>query len=66
MLEKHRIKPSLHRAQKENLKVLMENSRCSWLVDANVRVENEKLLLEATNGQQCINAKIVEILRYSF
>lgn len=63
MLRNHRIKPSLHHAQIANLKVIMENSRANWIVDANIRVENEKLQLEATNGQHLINEKIRELLR---
>lgn len=64
MLEKNHINHYLHKDYIDTLKVIMENSRANWIVDANIRIANEKLQGEVTNGHALINEKIREVLRY--
>eukprot|EP00026_Physarum_polycephalum_P000181 Phypoly_transcript_00181.p1 GENE.Phypoly_transcript_00181~~Phypoly_transcript_00181.p1 ORF type:complete len:2011 (+),score=311.30 Phypoly_transcript_00181:88-6120(+) len=63
MLEKNHIKKTLHKIHLDNLKVLTENGRANWIVEANVRITNERLQNEFSNGYYRINDKIREILR---
>lgn len=63
MLEKNHIKATLHKTHLETLKVIMENSRANWIVDANIRIANERLQHKITNGHFLLNDKIREILR---
>ena len=61
MMEKNQIKRNLHKVYLDNLKIIMESARVSWIVDTNIRIANEKTQQEITNSHDRINDKIREI-----
>lgn len=58
------IKSTLHKSHAQHLKLIMETACANWIVDAKIRIENERLKMDASNGQRRINEKIREIVRY--
>jgi hypothetical protein len=63
MLEKNHIKKALHETYLDDMKVLTENARANWVVEANIRITKDRLQNEFSNGHYRINEKIREVLR---